>query len=399
MEQPIVIAGAGIAGLALAAGLQRADTATPYLLLEERPELGSAGGAITLWPNAIAALDEIGVGDDVRRAGYPLGAGTISTSRGRVLRSLDLERSAAALGGPLVAVRRGDLIDILHAQIKPGSVLLGIAVRGYGHDSDGVQVLTDGDPIEASALVGADGYRSEIARALHPGLPERYAGYPAWRGIADVGGFDAGADVGCAPGVRRGAPRRQRELLVRHRPRARRRGGRRRGGPPAGRVRRLAGPGPAGPRSDRPVRRHPQRRDGPSAAPSLDRRPGDRHRRRGPRDATAPRPGRLPGAGRRGGARAASAPERLAGRRLHRLRVPAPRARQAGGRTLPGRRAGDQRPRRPPAGLSADARRHDAPQPGQGRARHLPRGCPWLQVGSEQDQVVSVDYLAFVCCA
>lgn len=189
MEQPLAIAGAGIAGLALAAGLQRAESATPYLLLEERLELGSAGGAITLWPNAIAALDEIGVGDDVRRAGYPLGAGTISTSRGKVLRSLDLERSAAALGGPLVAVRRGDLIDILHAQIKPGSVMLGIAVRGYGHGDDGVQVLTDGDPIEASALVGADGYRSEIARALHPGLPERYAGYPAWRGIADVGGF------------------------------------------------------------------------------------------------------------------------------------------------------------------------------------------------------------------
>ncbi len=191
MEQPLVIAGAGIAGLALAAGLQRTETATPYLLVEERPELGSTGGAITLWPNAIAALDEIGVGDDVRRAGHPLGAGRISTHRGKVLRSFDLEQSAAALGGPLVAVRRGDLVDILHAQIKPGSVLLGIAVRGYGHDHDGVQVLTDGDPIEAAALVGADGYRSEVARALHPGLPERYAGYPAWRGIADVGGFEA----------------------------------------------------------------------------------------------------------------------------------------------------------------------------------------------------------------
>ncbi|MDZ5622924.1 FAD-dependent monooxygenase [Nocardioides sp. HM23] len=190
MEQPLVIAGAGIAGLALAAGLQRTETATPYLLADERPELGSSGGAITLWPNAIAALDEIGVGDEVRRAGHPLGAGTITTRGGRVLRSLDLEQSAAALGGPLVAVRRGDLIEILHAQIKPGTVLLGTAVRGYRHDHDRVQVRTDGEPVEASALVGADGYRSEIARTLHPGLPERYAGYPAWRGIADVGGFE-----------------------------------------------------------------------------------------------------------------------------------------------------------------------------------------------------------------
>ena len=190
MDRPLVIAGAGIAGLALAAGLQRTETATPYLLLEERPELGSAGGAITLWPNAMAALEEIGVGDDVRQAGHAIGAGKILANGGHVLRSLDLERSAAALGGPLVAVRRSELIEILHSRIKPGSVLLDIAVRGYAHDDDGVRVLATGGPVEAAALVGADGYRSAIARVLHPGLPERYAGYPAWRGIADVGGFE-----------------------------------------------------------------------------------------------------------------------------------------------------------------------------------------------------------------
>ena len=190
MDQPLVIAGAGIAGLALAAGLQRTETATPYLLLEERPELGSSGGAITLWPNAIAALDEIGVGDDVRRAGHAVGAGTIATSSGRVVRTLDIERSAVALGGPLVAIRRSDLVGILHAQIKPGSVRLGTAFHGYEHDDGGVRVVADGMAVEASALVGADGYRSVVARTLHPGLPERYAGYPAWRGIADADGLE-----------------------------------------------------------------------------------------------------------------------------------------------------------------------------------------------------------------
>ncbi len=191
MDRPLVIAGAGIAGLALAAGLHRADTATPYLLLDERPELGSSGGAITLWPNAMVALDEIGVGDDVRRAGHPLSAGNIRDRTGRQLRSFDTERTVAALGGPLVAVRRGDLIEILHSRIKADSVQLGTAVRGYRHDPQGVQVLTDGDPVDAAALVGADGYRSEVARALHPGLRETYAGYPAWRGIADVGGLES----------------------------------------------------------------------------------------------------------------------------------------------------------------------------------------------------------------
>ncbi|KAA1418672.1 FAD-binding monooxygenase [Nocardioides humilatus] len=188
MEPPLVIAGAGIAGLALAAALEHAGDPPPYLLLDERPALGSTGGAITLWPNALAALDAIDVGDAVRRAGHPLGAGSIRTMDDRLLRSLDLERSAAALGGPLVALRRGDLVEILHERIRDDSVRLASAVRGYDHGGDGVQVITDGETIRATALVGADGYRSEVARALHPGLAETYAGYPAWRGIARRGG-------------------------------------------------------------------------------------------------------------------------------------------------------------------------------------------------------------------
>jgi 2-polyprenyl-6-methoxyphenol hydroxylase-like FAD-dependent oxidoreductase len=190
VEHPLVIAGAGIAGLALAAGIERSADPPPYLLLEERPALGSTGGAITLWPNAIAALDAIGAGDAVRQAGHPVGAGSIRTRSGRLLRSLDIGRSAAALGGPLVAVRRGDLVEILHGRVRADSVRLATAVRGYRHAGHGVEVLTDGGAISASALVGADGYRSEVARALQPGLPETYAGYPAWRGIARLGGLE-----------------------------------------------------------------------------------------------------------------------------------------------------------------------------------------------------------------
>ena len=185
---PLLVAGAGIAGLALAAALRR--DGHDCLLLDERPELGSTGGAIMLWPNALAALDAIGVGDDVRCAGTAVSAGTIRTASGGVLRRLDPDRFAAALGGPLVAIRRGVLVELLHTRVSPDSVQVGLAVRGYRQSADGVTVLTDGDPLPAAALVGADGYRSAVARALDPGLPETYAGYPAWRGIADLGGFE-----------------------------------------------------------------------------------------------------------------------------------------------------------------------------------------------------------------
>ncbi|MCR1782650.1 FAD-dependent monooxygenase [Nocardioides carbamazepini] len=187
----LVIAGAGISGLALAAGLAHAGTPLRVRLLDERPGLGSSGGAITLWPAALAALDRIGVGTEVRAAGHPVGAGTIRSRTGRTLRSLDPARTAAALGESPLAVRRGPLIELLHARIAPGRVAFDSAVHSYERIDGGVRVRTSHGTLDARALVGADGYRSQVARTLHPGLGERYAGYPAWRGLTRVPGLEA----------------------------------------------------------------------------------------------------------------------------------------------------------------------------------------------------------------
>jgi 2-polyprenyl-6-methoxyphenol hydroxylase-like FAD-dependent oxidoreductase len=201
-DAPFVIAGAGIAGLALATALHR--DGRPSVLLDERPGLGSSGGAITLWPNALAALDAIGVGDDVRRAGNAFVAGSVRTAGGRVLRTVDPVRLERALGEPLVAIRRGVLVELLHRRLPPGSITFGRSVRSHrvtrgaddrADDRVGTRVevtLDDGSTLGASALVGADGFRSAVARTLGGGLRERYAGYPAWRGIAPIGAPAAG---------------------------------------------------------------------------------------------------------------------------------------------------------------------------------------------------------------
>lgn len=190
-DDQLVIAGAGIAGLALAAGLRHAGSRWSCLLLEERPALGSTGGAITLWPGALAALDRIGVGAEVRALGHPVGAGSVRTRGGRLLRSIDAARTAAALGEPLLAVRRGELVEALHAAAGSAVIRYDAAVRGFEHLPGGVRVLTGTGAVEAAALVGADGYRSQVARTLHPGLTESYAGFPAWRGISRVDGLAA----------------------------------------------------------------------------------------------------------------------------------------------------------------------------------------------------------------
>src|SRR5260370_34683307 len=83
MAQQILVIGAGISGLASAVALQRRGH--DVTVIEERAD-ASSGAGISIWPNALAALDEIGVGDAVREAGGRVTAGALRWHDGTRLR-------------------------------------------------------------------------------------------------------------------------------------------------------------------------------------------------------------------------------------------------------------------------------------------------------------------------
>lgn len=205
MAKSFLVVGAGIAGLAAAGALQRRGHAVQ--VLEERDDT-SPGAAISIWPNALAALDSLGLGDAVRAAGGRVTAGSMRWCDGRALRHPDVDRLTHALGEPLVVLRRAALMDVLAGALTPGTVQFGVAATDVAVEGDTVAVeCSDGQSRAASALIGADGTRSMVARWLNGPLGDRYAGYTAWRGIAGIG-IDAdlagetlgpGAEVGHVP--------------------------------------------------------------------------------------------------------------------------------------------------------------------------------------------------------
>src|SRR5579864_8832918 len=60
-----VIVGGGIAGLASALALTRRGWQVE--VLERAPEFAEVGAGLSVWPNAMRALDALGVGGPVRR--------------------------------------------------------------------------------------------------------------------------------------------------------------------------------------------------------------------------------------------------------------------------------------------------------------------------------------------
>ncbi len=182
MSQRFLVVGGGIAGLATAVALQRRGYETSVL---ERRADTSPGAAISIWPNALAALDQFGLGDAVRESGSGVSAGAMRWSDGSWLRRPARDRIVSALGEPLVVVRRSVLTDLLTDALVDGTVEFGVAAREVAVGASGVRVTSsDGRTREAAGLIGADGVGSRVAHHLNGALRRRYTGYTAWRAIA-----------------------------------------------------------------------------------------------------------------------------------------------------------------------------------------------------------------------
>ena len=180
----IAVVGAGLAGLAMATALQqRGHTVSVF---EERHDT-SSGAGISIWPNALAALDEMGLGDAVRASGGQVAAGAMRWRDGTWLRRPSAQRMVRALGEPLVVTRRCVLRDILAGALRPGTVHYGQGVSGLAVDDRVTVRLADSTTLLADAVIGADGTNSTVASHLNGPLRQHYAGYTAWRGVADIG--------------------------------------------------------------------------------------------------------------------------------------------------------------------------------------------------------------------
>jgi 2-polyprenyl-6-methoxyphenol hydroxylase-like FAD-dependent oxidoreductase len=183
-QQQFLVIGAGIAGLATAVALQRRGYDVG--VLESRADTTSGAG-ISIWPNALAALDDIGLGDAVRDAGGRVTAGAMRWHDGTWLRRPSKKRIVRALGEPLVVIRRSALNEVLAGALASGTVQTGATAANVEMTQGGVRVtLSDSTTRQAAAVIGADGTHSVVARHLNGELRNRYVGYTAWRGVADA---------------------------------------------------------------------------------------------------------------------------------------------------------------------------------------------------------------------
>jgi 2-polyprenyl-6-methoxyphenol hydroxylase-like FAD-dependent oxidoreductase len=168
------------------------------------------GFGLLLAPNALAALSELGIADEVLHEAVAATGVEVRRLNGQVLR-----RFNAQLGGRAVVALRSDLHGALLAAIGSDSLRLASEATGFEASGDVVSIrLSNGTSDQGDILVGADGVGSMVRRQLHPNqaLP-RPSGYCTVRGVAfgisdtygdlsAIGYLDDGVEVGTARATR-----------------------------------------------------------------------------------------------------------------------------------------------------------------------------------------------------
>jgi salicylate hydroxylase len=180
----IGICGGGVGGFCAAIALKQAGH--DVHLFEQAKQYNRVGADVNLTPNAVFALDQLGVGTFLRDCSA---RPTFRISRDGVTgeETSRLPMSTAAeqkYGAPQLTIHRADLLQALQGQIPAQNIHLnkGAASVELG-ESDATIVFSDGSRQTFDVVIGADGIHSRIRAALWGQDDPKFTGMVSYRAV------------------------------------------------------------------------------------------------------------------------------------------------------------------------------------------------------------------------
>jgi len=194
--RPMLVAGGGIGGVAVALALSKVGVRCR--VLERKPVFEEAGAGIQIGPNGVWVLRAIGVAAALApAAGAPGEIEVRDGVRGAMLATVPLgDHIEARHGAPYWTVHRADLHAALlnSAQRDPAiNIETGFQVDRLEATADGVRLIAvDGRAANGAAVIGADGLWSKVRNYVADPVELRPAGWSAYRTVIGAAALPSG---------------------------------------------------------------------------------------------------------------------------------------------------------------------------------------------------------------
>ena len=184
MTLSIAVCGGGVGGMAVAIALRAQGH--EVVIFEQAERFGRVGADVNLTPNAVHALDRLGVGEALRaNAARPTHRISRMWDTGEETSRLPMSEAAEArYGAPQLTIHRADLLAALEDRLPEGTIRFGARVAGLTQDADSARLrLADGTEQAFDVVIGTDGIHSAVRNALFGPDAPRFTGLVSWRAV------------------------------------------------------------------------------------------------------------------------------------------------------------------------------------------------------------------------
>ena len=179
----ISIIGGGITGLTTAIALHKNGISCK--VYESAESLTEVGAGIWIQPNAIKVLNYLGVGKQVKEAGFQLNEVKITDAQLIPLKKTDYGFNPDSKENVITSIHRARLQKILYDALPENTVQFGMEYIGHEKVNERISIDFKSTRVETDVLLGADGIHSKVRKGIF-NSQLRYAGQTCWRGISKV---------------------------------------------------------------------------------------------------------------------------------------------------------------------------------------------------------------------
>lgn len=184
-KKKIAIIGGGIAGLTF----DRCLTTKDYEIhiFEKKENFGEIGAAISVFPNALCVIEEIGLLEKILQSSGQFKTVYLKTDKGTIL-----SKSEPKSDYPVICIHRADLHGILLKDID-ATLYTNYSLSSLTHLENGqIQVdFENGENKIFDTVIGADGVHSVVRKHIINDGEPIFRGYNIWRGVVKTN-FDIG---------------------------------------------------------------------------------------------------------------------------------------------------------------------------------------------------------------